>query len=60
MFTHTWHSLLFSVGNNYGFAAQCMYTDSDDCNHVYYILYNKDNFDEIVFVADEDEGELLT
>lgn len=49
-----------SAGNNYGFAAGCVYTDPDGCEHDYYILYNKDDFDEIVFVADEDESELFT
>ena len=41
-----------------------MYTDSDNSDHEYYILYNKDNFDEIVLVAeediDDDKGELFT
>ena len=48
--------LLFA-GNNYEFVSQCMFIDSFNYVHDYYILYNKDNIDDIVFVAEEQDSE---
>ena len=51
------HFVLLSAGDNYEFVSQCMFIDSFNYVHDYYILYNKDNIDDIVFVAEEQDSE---
>ena len=50
--------VLITAGGNYVYITMCMYTDEDGCPHIYYILYNNDDIDEFIFVAEEQSSEL--
>ena len=47
-----------SLGTSYKNLGLCSFTDNDTCTHDYYVVYNKDDISEIVFVAEEQRSKL--
>ena len=49
---------MFDLGNRYQFLKMCNFNDNDSCSHDYYVVYNKDDISELVFIAEEQRSEL--
>ena len=47
------------VGTKYGYILSCTFSDDDGCLHNYHILYNIDDFEDLVFVAEEQRSEQI-